>query len=100
MSVDAYWDQVDAELAAVPMAAELREIPERATPDSTLYLVRLTSIGPYRVTGVLQRAQAAGAVSGFVVDAALRERQSRAGLSRSRAVRGVADAASRPATGG
>jgi cephalosporin-C deacetylase len=50
MSISSFWEAVDAELASVPMAAELRPIPERALPDSTLYLARLTSIGPYRIT--------------------------------------------------
>jgi len=50
MSISSFWDRVDAELAGVPMAAELRPIAERALSDSTLYLVRLTSIGPYRIT--------------------------------------------------
>lgn len=46
-----YWDTVDAELAQVPMAAELRPMPEHSTESATLYFVRLTSIGPYRISG-------------------------------------------------
>ena len=48
---DAYWDQVDRELAAYPAAPELEILPLRTTDFATVYGVRLTSIGPYRVFG-------------------------------------------------
>lgn len=48
---EAFWDGVDAELAALPMAATLEPLPLHSTASATLYLVRLTSIGPYRITG-------------------------------------------------
>jgi cephalosporin-C deacetylase len=51
MTFATFWDEVDTELAALPMAADVRPIPERSTPTFTQYLVRLTSIGPYRITG-------------------------------------------------
>jgi cephalosporin-C deacetylase-like acetyl esterase len=48
---DAFWDAVDADLARVPMAPDLQPLPMRSTAAATTYLVRLTSIGPYRVSG-------------------------------------------------
>src|SRR5258708_5683088 len=51
VAFDAFWDGVDAELARVPMAAELQPLPMRSTDAATTYSVRLTSIGPYRTFG-------------------------------------------------
>ena len=48
---DDFWDGVDAELARVPMAAELQPLPMRSTDAATTYSLRLTSIGPYRTFG-------------------------------------------------
>ena len=48
---DAIWDAVDADLARVPMAAELQPLPMRSTDAATTYSVRLTSVGPYRTFG-------------------------------------------------
>jgi cephalosporin-C deacetylase len=48
---DAFWDGVDAELARVPMAADLQPLPMRSTDAATTYSVRLTSVGPYRTFG-------------------------------------------------
>ncbi len=48
---DAFWDAVDADLARVPMAAELQPLPMRSTDAATTYSVRLTSVGPYRTFG-------------------------------------------------
>jgi cephalosporin-C deacetylase len=50
---DAYWDAVDAELAALPARPVLERVPRRCTADFTGYEVRLTSIGPYRIFGYL-----------------------------------------------
>jgi cephalosporin-C deacetylase len=50
-ALDTFWDAVDADLARMPMAATLEPLPERVTDTSTTYLVRLTSIGPYRIAG-------------------------------------------------
>jgi cephalosporin-C deacetylase-like acetyl esterase len=51
VAFDAFWDGVDAELARVPMAAELQPLPMRSTDAATTYSLRLTSIGPYRTFG-------------------------------------------------
>ncbi len=48
---DAYWDEVDAELARYPLAVEMERNALRSTAFATLYNVRLTSIGPYRIFG-------------------------------------------------
>jgi cephalosporin-C deacetylase len=50
---DAYWQRVEAELAATPMAAEEELLPRRSTEFADCYGVRLTSIGPYRLFAYL-----------------------------------------------
>ncbi len=49
----AYWDAIDAELAAIDPAPALTETPLRSTDFSTAYDLKLTSIGPYRIFGFL-----------------------------------------------
>jgi cephalosporin-C deacetylase len=49
----AFWDGVDAELAATPAAAEIAHYPRRDAEFCTNYEVELTSIGPYRIFGYL-----------------------------------------------
>lgn len=44
-----YWDGLTAELDGLPVAPEITPVPLRSSPESTLYEVRLTSTGPYRV---------------------------------------------------
>lgn len=46
--LDAYWDAIDAELAAIPAAPESEASALHSTEHSTTYRVKLTSIGPYR----------------------------------------------------
>lgn len=48
---EGYWDGVDAELARYPLAAELERNALRSSEVSTVYNVKLTSIGPYRIFG-------------------------------------------------
>ena len=50
---DAFWQSVLAELAQLPVAPEVEEIPLRSSDIATVYGVRLTSIGPYRIFGYL-----------------------------------------------
>ncbi len=50
---DAFWQSVLAELALLPLAPEVEEIPLRSSEFATVYGVRLTSIGPYRIFGYL-----------------------------------------------
>ena len=47
--LDAYWTAVMDELAALPIAAELTVNPLRSTEFATLYDLKLTSVGPYRI---------------------------------------------------
>ena len=49
----AYWDAIDAELAALDPAPALTATPLRSTPFSTAWDLKLTSIGPYRIFGYL-----------------------------------------------
>ena len=46
---DAFWDGIDADLAAMPAAPESEISPLHSTDLSTTYKVHLTSIGPYRI---------------------------------------------------
>jgi cephalosporin-C deacetylase len=50
---DQYWQQTLDALAAYPARPELERLPLRSTDFATLYGVRLTSLGPYRVFGYL-----------------------------------------------
>ena len=50
---DSFWEDTLAELAALPAAPEVVELPLRSTDFATAYGVRLTSIGPYRIFGYL-----------------------------------------------
>ena len=48
-----YWAAVTEELASTPASPEIETIPMRETDFATLYGVRLSSIGPYRLYGYL-----------------------------------------------
>jgi cephalosporin-C deacetylase len=48
-----YWQQTLDDLAGYPARPELELLPIRSTDFATLYGVRLTSLGPYRVFGYL-----------------------------------------------
>ena len=50
---DDYWNAVTAELDAISAEPEIEAIPLRDTEYATLYGVRLTGIGPYRLFGYL-----------------------------------------------
>ena len=51
MDFDAYWDALDEDLARYPAAPELEPLPLRSTDLATVYALRLTSVGPYRIFG-------------------------------------------------
>ncbi|MEZ4520401.1 MAG: acetylxylan esterase [Thermomicrobiales bacterium] len=57
---DSYWDNVDAELEAFPARPVLEELPMRSNEHCTVYALRLTSIGPYRIFGYLSVPRGAG----------------------------------------
>ena len=46
---DEYWNAVQAELAALPIAAELTHLPLQSNEHSTVYAARFTGVGPYRL---------------------------------------------------
>lgn len=52
-AVAAYWDAIDAELAAKPANPESFEIPLYSTEFSTTYRYRFTSIGNYRIAAYI-----------------------------------------------
>jgi len=51
--IASYWHDVLDELGQMPMAPEISLIPLRTNAVATLYGVRLTSLGPYRIFGYL-----------------------------------------------
>src|SRR5262252_106843 len=50
---DAYWNAVDLELAKYPTEPTLERLALPSDEYSTVYALRLTSIGPYRIFGYL-----------------------------------------------
>ena len=50
---DQYWQDTLDTLAGYPACPEIDALPLRTTDFATLYGVRLTSLGPYRVFGYL-----------------------------------------------
>ena len=50
---DQYWQRTLDDLARLPARPELELLPLRTTDFATLYSVRLTSLGPYRLFGYL-----------------------------------------------
>ena len=55
-----YWDDTLAELASYPAKPEVELMPIRCADFATMYSVRLTSIGPYRLFGYLSIPQGDG----------------------------------------
>ena len=49
----AYWEEALAGLKSCPARPEIEQLPLRSTDFATLYGVRLTSVGPYRLFGYL-----------------------------------------------
>ncbi|MEN9933796.1 MAG: hypothetical protein RLZZ387_375 [Chloroflexota bacterium] len=64
---DAYWDAVDAELARFDPAPELEPLRLRTTEFATVYALRLTSAGPYRIFGYYSVPHGAGPFPGLLV---------------------------------
>ena len=57
---DSYWEATLAELAKVPPAPEIEEIPLRSTDFTAAFSVRLTSVGPYRIFAYLSIPRGSG----------------------------------------
>jgi cephalosporin-C deacetylase len=55
-----YWPQALAELSRCPARPEIEPLPLRSTPFATLYGVRLSSLGPYRLFGYLSIPKGTG----------------------------------------
>ena len=55
-----YWQETLDSLGRCPARTEIDPIPLRSTPFATLYGVRLTSVGPYRLFGYLSIPTGAG----------------------------------------
>ena len=64
---DTYWSAVDDELARFPAAPELQALPLRSTDFATVYALRLTSIGPYRIFGYYSVPRGDGPFPGLLV---------------------------------
>jgi cephalosporin-C deacetylase len=64
---DAYWAAVDDELAQIPAAPALEALALPSDEFSTVYAVKLTSIGPYRIFGYLSIPKAEGKFPGLLV---------------------------------
>ncbi len=60
MDFGQYWDETIAELADYPAKPEVELLPVRCTDFATMYSVRLTSIGSYRLFGYLSVPQGEG----------------------------------------
>src|SRR5437879_6404136 len=58
--IRAYWQETLAALAQYPARPEIELLPLRSTAFATLYGVRLTSVGPYRLFGYLSVPLGAG----------------------------------------
>jgi cephalosporin-C deacetylase len=63
----AYWDALDAELAAVPPAAELDPMPLRSSDRYSCYGLKLTSVGPYRIFGYYSVPTGSGPFPGLLL---------------------------------
>ncbi len=55
-----YWDEALEELAGLPAKPEVELLPIRRSDFATMYGVRLTSVGPYRLFGYLSVPQGEG----------------------------------------
>ena len=64
---NAYWDTLDQELARFPAVAELTPLPLRSTEFATVYALRLTSIGPYRIFGYYSVPHGDGPFPGLLI---------------------------------
>jgi cephalosporin-C deacetylase-like acetyl esterase len=64
---DTYWSTLDQELARYAAVPELEPLPLRSTTFATVYALRLTSIGPYRIFGYYSVPRGEGPFPGLLV---------------------------------
>ena len=64
---DTYWDAVDQDLVRYPAAPTLERLALPSDEFSTVYALRLTSIGPYRIFGYLSVPPGDGPFPGLLV---------------------------------
>ncbi len=64
---DSYWAALDKELARYPAAPELEPLRLRSTEFATVYALRLTSVGPYRIFGYYSVPHGDGPFPGLLV---------------------------------
>src|SRR5690242_11907763 len=64
---NAYWDALDQELARYPAAPTLERLALPSDEFSTVYALRLTSTGPYRIFGYLSVPPGDGPFPGLLV---------------------------------
>ncbi len=64
---DTYWDAVDEEMDLYPAASECELLMLRSSEFYTVYAVRFTSIGPYRIFGYYSVPTGSGPFPGLVL---------------------------------
>lgn len=64
---DQYWDAVDTNLGSLPAAPHLEPLPLRSNEHCDVCLVRLTSIGPYRISGYFSVPKGDGPFPGLLL---------------------------------
>ena len=69
-TLDAWWDGIDAELAALPANPEFTVAPLQSNDDATVYTVRMTSIGSYPIAAWLSVPSGEGPFPALVAPAA------------------------------
>ncbi|MCC6176447.1 MAG: acetylxylan esterase [Chloroflexi bacterium] len=64
---DAYWQTVDDDLARLPAALDLEPLPLRSNEHCTVYTVKITSVGPYRIFGYYSVPKGTGPFPGLLL---------------------------------
>lgn len=65
--LEAFWAEVDQELARYPAAPEFIPLPMRSSHEFSVWQVRLTSVGPYRISGYLSVPAGEGPFPGLLL---------------------------------
>jgi cephalosporin-C deacetylase len=63
---ESYWDDLDRDLARYPAAPELAPLPLHSSEAFTVYALKLTSVGPYRIFGYYSLPSGAGPFPGLL----------------------------------